>query len=311
MDLDHILLIGYGGPRTPGEVMSFLKGMTGVRNIPEEVLRMVAHNYERIGGTSPYFDEVTRFARQLRKTLCDRGMKLPVFTGMKNWHPFLDELLLEIREKGHRKGLAIILNAFPGAAVGARYKESLQAAQATLKGNAPEYIFAEGWYDHELFMEAQAEEIRRVLEKVPAGDRGSVPLVFTFHSLPVKHGKPSGYPEEANAAAALIANRLGNSRWSVVYQSKPVNAQGPWLGPDINNVIRQLAEAGEKRVVVVPLGFFCDHVEILFDLDIKARETAERMKVEYLRAETVIHHPKILGLFQELVEKHITGEVSS
>ena len=311
MELDHILLIGYGGPRTSGEVMPFLKKMTGGRDISGEALQRIAHNYERIGGASPYFDEVTHFAGQLQKTLSDRGRKLPVFIGMKNWHPFLDELLPEIRQKGFQKGLAIILNAFPGAVAGARYQESLKAAQAAMKGNAPEYVFSESWYEHELFIEAQAEEVRRVLENVPAQERGSVPLVFTFHSLPVKEGKPSSYSEEANAAAALTSNRLGHSKRSVVYQSKPVNAPGPWLGPDINDTIRQLAEAGEKKVVIIPLGFFCNHVEILFDLDIKARETAERMKVEYLRAGTVIHHPKILGLFQELVEKNLTGEVSS
>lgn len=314
MELDHILLIGYGGPRTSEEVMPFLKGMMHGRNIPEAVLKAVARNYEQIGGASPYSKEVIRFAEQWGRMLGDSGINLPVYVGMKNWHPFLEDVLPKLRQKGHRKGLAIILNAFPGAVTGAKYKESLRTARAILEEPAVDYVFQNAWHEEELFIEAQADEIRKVLEKVPADERKKARILFTFHSLPARpeeKASESGYPGEALAAAKLVAQRLGYSRWEVVYQSKPAHVSGPWLGPDINKVIERSAKDGIKRIVAVPLGFFCDHVEILFDLDVRARETAERMNMEYLRAGTVIHGPKIKELFLRFIRDAVEGSVSS
>ena len=296
MNFDHVLLIGYGGPRTSEEVMPFLKGRAEGRNISEEKLWASARRYEAIGGASPYHKEVIHFADHLEKTLRANGISLPVYVGMKHWKPFLAEVLLEIRQKGHQKGLAIMLNVFPGAAAGARYKESLQAAKIPRL----DYIFVEGGYNQNLFVEAQAEEVRKTLDSVPEEDRAATPVVFTFHSLP--ENTAQGYAEEARAGSALVAWRLNHSVWSVAYQSKPLDAGGAWLGPDIGDVIERLSKAGDKRVVIVPLGFFCDHVEILYDLDIEASRRARSCPVEYLRARTVIRHPKITDLFLQWVK---------
>lgn len=308
MKIDHILLIGYGGPRTFEEVRPFLKGMTHDRIIPGAMLQAMTHHYEQIGGASPYYEEVTRFAEQLEQDIRDSGINLPVYTGMKNWHPSLQEVLPMLQERGCRKGLAIILNAFPGAVSGARYKESLQAAQAGLKGPGIEYVFPAAWHDAELFIEAQADEIRKVLGKIQADEGKKTTILFTFHSLPEAEEKPgSGYAAEILAATELVAKRSGISQWLAVYQSKPSNVSGPWLGPDINEVIRRLAKDGIKKIVAVPLGFFCDHVEILFDLDVRARETAKEAGMEYFRSGTVIRHPKIKELFLGFIRDTVGG----
>ena len=296
MNFDHVLLIGYGGPRTSEEVLPFLKGRAEGRNISEEKLLASTRRYEAIGGASPYYKEVRRFAERLEKTLRASGLALPVYVGMKHWKPFLAETLLEIRQKGHQKGLAIMLNVFPGAAAGARYKESLQASKIP----GLDYVFVEGGYDNNLFVDAQAAEVKKVLMTIPDEERASTPVVFTFHSLP--EGAAQGYVEETKAGSALVADRLSHSAWSVAYQSKPLDAGGAWLGPDISEVIEQLAKVGQKRVVVVPLGFFCDHVEILYDLDIEAGRRARFHNIEYLRPRTVIHHPKITDLFLQWIK---------
>lgn len=300
MSFDHILLIGYGGPRRSDEVLPFLRAMSGGKNISEEQLQSSAQRYKVIGGLSPYHNEVMRFAVRLEKKIQDSGIHLPVFVGMKNWRPFLAEVLTGVRQKGHQKGLAIVLSAFPGAVAGARYKESLRAAQVP----GLEYVFVEDWHDHELFIQAQAGEVQKTLEIMPDEERTVTPVVFTFHSLPLATGQGS-YDQEARKASALVAKQAGHAKWSVAYQSRPPGTSGSWLGPDIYEVIGAMAKAGEKRVIVVPLGFFCDHVEILYDLDCGARRCAQRSGIEFLRAQTVIHHAKILALFKELIRRKL------
>lgn len=303
--IDHILLMGHGGPRRREEVMPFLTSMTEGKNVPAERLNAVARHYEMTGGASPYHDAVTGFSKRLEKALKDAGMDLPVFTGMKHWHPFFKDVLSGIHLKGYGKGLGIALNAFGGAAAGIRYRESLEAAKTSLKAPGLEYVFLEGWHEEKLFIEAQAEAIAEIFKPLPENERCGMPLIFSFHSLPVKAG--SGYSGEARAASALVAQDLGHAKWSVAYQSKPAETSEPWLGPDIGEELERLAKSGEKRVTVVPLGFLCDHVEILYDLDHKARGVAEKNGMEYLRARTVIDHPKITRLLTELIAKKFRG----
>ena len=304
MKFDHILLMGHGGPRKREEVMPFLKAMTEGKNVPVERLNSVARNYEMTGGASPYHDEVIQFAKRLEMSLKDAGMDLPVFVGMKHWHPFFKDVLSGIHLKGHGKGLGIALNAFCGASEGIRYRESLEVARTSLKAPALRYDFLKGWHEQKLFIEAQAEEVSNVLGILPEKGRRDTVILFSFHSLPVRTERKETegrYPEEAHAASALVAKELGHAKWAVAYQSKPPETKEPWLGPDICDAIEKLAESGEKRVVVVPLGFLCDHVEILYDLDCKACGVAEKNGMEYLRAKTVIGHSKIMRLFAEMI----------
>jgi protoporphyrin/coproporphyrin ferrochelatase len=313
MNFDHILLIGYGAPSKPEEVMPYLRAMSEGRGVPEDRLKTVAKHYELIGGGSPYNEQVSNFKVHLEQELRSSGIPLPVFAGMKNWNPLLKDVLPEIYRKGFRKGLAIPLTPYQSASSGAGYKESLGSICSVPGMNDLRYQFIEGWHDQEPFIEAEAEDVSRVLQAIDPAERAATPVLFSFHSLPVSRDPAdpmSYYAEEAHATSALVAERLGHKKWAVVYQSRPVSAKMAWLSPEIGEEINSLAARSEKRVLVVPLGFLCDHAEILYDLDHAAREVIEKSGMEYLRSRTVLHHPMIVTLLRTLIEKAMAAGAS-
>jgi len=286
--------------------MPYLRSMSEGRGVPEERLHAVAKHYEVIGGGSPYTQQISGFRERLGNELYEAGIDLPVFMGMKNWHPFFKEALPEIYQKGFRKGLAIPLTPYRSASAGAGYPKSLAHSCSVSGLNGLRYQFIEGWHDREFFIEAEADEVSRVLQSVVPAERAGVLILFSFHSLPVSRGPAdpaSHYADEARAASALVAEKLGHKKWTVVYQSRPLSAHTAWLSPEIGEEIKVLVSKGEKRVLVVPLGFVCDHAEILYGLDHEVRELTEKAGMEYLRARTVLHHPKLTVLFRMLIEK--------
>lgn len=286
--------------------MPYLQSMNAGKFIPEERLEALARHYELIGGASPYNGQILDFKERLERELSAAGFNMPIFIGMKNWHPYLKDILPKIYLKGFRDGLAIPLTPYRAASSGAGYKESLETLRSTSELNTLSYQFIEGWHEQEFFVEAEAEEASLALRAVASAERSRTPILFSFHSLPI-HRDPadplSHYAEETRVASALVAKRLGHLKWSVAYQSCPVSAKGGWLGPGIEEEVRTLASRDEKRVLVVPLGFLCDHAEILYDLDHAAREMIEKAGMQYLRARTVLHHAKITVLFRKLIEK--------
>lgn len=313
MNFDHILLLGYGAPAKAEEVMPYLRSMSKGRGVPADRLNALAKHYERIGGGSPYNAQVSDFKDRLERELRAAGIDLPVFIGMKNWHPFLKEVLQEIHQKGLRKGLAIPLTPYRSSASGAGYKKSLELLRSARAVSDLNYQFIEGWYDQALFIEAEAEEVSRVFQTIDSAERAGTPILFSFHSLPVNHDPAdsmSHYAEEARAASALVAERLGHKNWTVVYQSRPVSAGTVWLSPEIEDEVNVLAAKREKRVLVAPLGFLCDHAEILYDLDHQTRAVAEGRGMEYLRSKTVLSHPKIVTLLRTLIQKSVAAGMS-
>jgi len=305
MNFDHVLLIGHGAPVSAEEVVPYLRSMNAGKNVPEKRLAALARHYELIGGASPYNTQVLDFKGRLERELSAAGLDLPVFMGMKNWSPFLKKSLAEIHLKGFRDGLAVPLTPYRSAVCGAGYKESLKILCSEPEMEGLRYQFIEGWYDEELFIQAESEEIAAALGALPPSARSEIPILFSFHSLPIHRHRTDPlfhYPGEAYAASALVAKQLRHSRWSVVYQSCPVSSKGGWLGPGIEEEARALALRNEKRVLVVPLGFLCDHAEILYDLDHAARGVIEKAGMQYLRARTVLSHPKITVLLRMLIE---------
>ena len=313
MKFDHVLLAGYGAPSKPEEVMPYLRAMNEGWGGAENRLKAVAKHYEMIGGGSPYNEQVSKFQVRLEQELRSSGISLPVFVGMKHWHPFLKDVLPEIHKKGFEKGLAIPLTPYRSASSGAGYKESLGSICSVSGMNDLRYQWIEGWHDQEPFIEAEVEEVSRVLQTIDPAERAGTSILFSFHSLPVSRDPAdpmSCYAEEARAASALVAKRLGHKKWTVVYQSRPVSAKTAWLSPEIVEEINSLAARREKRVLVVPLGFLCDHAEILYDLDHQVRMAAKGAGMEYLRAGTVLCHPEIVKLLRTLIQKVTATGVS-
>ena len=305
--VDSVLLVAFGGPTAAHEIRPFLEIVARGRNIPAERLEEVAHHYEQMPGSrSPLTGLTFAQARGLEQLLARVGPALPVFVGMRNWHPFLHQTLAEMAGKGARRTLGIILSPLRTEASWERYMRDVAEARARVAG-APEVGFAPAWFEAPRFVAAVADRARAALAEIPEGARASAPLVFTAHSVPLAMAEASPYVSDLTAAARAVARRLGHARWSVAYQSRSGSPREPWLEPDIAAALRRLAADREHHAVVVPIGFVCDHVEVLYDLDVEARRVAEAAGLQFHRAAAVNDHPEFIALLADLVRAVQSG----
>jgi ferrochelatase len=301
--IDSVLLIAFGGPERPEDVRPFLQIVTAGRPIPPERLEEVAHHYDLMGGRSPLTELTRRQAEGLRAALAAAGRALPVWVGMRNWHPFLHEAVAEMKDRGCRTALGIILSSLVTEASWSRYVEDVAAAREKVGPDAPEVVYAPPWSEHPRFIETMADRARAALAGIEAARRADARLVFTAHSVPVSMAAGSPYAAQLEAAARAIAAALGRSGWSVAYQSRSGSPRDPWLEPDVGDVIRALARDGARDVVVVPVGFVCDHVEVLYDLDVEAKGVAESCDLAFHRAAAANDHPAFVAMLADLVRR--------
>ncbi len=304
---DAVLLIGFGGPTCMDEVRPFLDNVTRGRPIPAERLEVVVHHYERIGGKSPFNELTLRQAAALEAELRAGAMPMPVYVGMRNWHPYLHETLARMSGDGVRHALGLIMAPQQNEAGWYRYQRDTEAARAEVGAAAPRVDYAEEWHAHPLFIDAEAEIVSRALAIGAAGHTppavGGTCLVFTAHSIPVAMAKDSPYVEQITEAAEKIAAAVGHDHWRLAYQSRSGRPHDPWLEPDICELIRTLAADGVRRVVVAPIGFVCDHVEVLYDLDVEARQVAADVGIDFVRAPTVNDHPQFIRMLADVVRR--------
>ena len=308
---DHLLLIGFGGPTKPEEVRPFLEIVTRGAKIPEQRLREVEHHYHQTGGFSPYNSHAARLSEKLSGKLAAAGATVPAFLGMRNWNPFLADTLREIKGRGLSRGLGVVLAPHRCEASFERYVRAVEQAKAEAGAQEVQTEYLAPWYDHPLFAQAQAGRVREVWGGDGDGggpDWASTVLLFTAHSVPVEMARASRYEREVLISGARVAAELGGYQWSVAYQSRSGPPAQPWLGPDPAAVLRDLARAGKRRVVAVPIGFLFDHTEVLYDLDIEARQAAEAAGLEFTRAPTVMDHPKFVGMLAALVQQQTRAE---
>jgi ferrochelatase len=301
--IDSVLLIAFGGPERPEDVRPFLQIVTAGRRIPPERLEDVAHHYDLMGGRSPLNALTRGQAEGLRAALAADGRALPVWVGMRNWQPFLHETLAEMKDRGCRRALGIILSSLQTEASWSRYVEDVAAARKKVGPDAPEVAYAPPWSEHPRFIEAMAARARDALAAIEPGRRVDARLVFTAHSVPVAMAAGSLDAAELEAAARAIAAAVGRSAWSVAYQSRSGSPRDPWLEPDVADVIRALARDGARDVVVVPAGFVCDHVEVLYDLDVEAKAVADSCNLGFHRAAAANDHPAFIAMLADLVRR--------
>ena len=300
---DSVLLIAFGGPEKPEDIRPFLEIVTAGRQIPPERIGEVAHHYEAIGGRSPLNELTRRQAEGLRRLLVREGVTTPVYVGMRNWHPFLLETLAEMRDRGHRRALGIILSSFQTEASWERYVADVAAAREKLGAGAPEVVYAPAWAEHPLFIDAMVARAADILDEVPSRKREDALLVFTAHSVPVAMASGSPYARQLEAAALVIARRLDHPRWRIAYQSRSGSPREPWLEPDVCDLLRGAKGQGIEDAVIVPIGFVCDHVEVLYDLDVEARAVAVESGVRLYRTETANDHPAFIAMLADLVRR--------
>jgi protoporphyrin/coproporphyrin ferrochelatase len=301
--IDGVLLVAFGGPTAADEIRPFLENVARGRRIPAARLAEVARHYEQMpGGRSPLTERARAIARALARTLEARQLRIVVDIGMRNWHPFIHETLEAIAARGGRRAVGIILSSLRTEASWDRYLNDVATARARVP-NAPEIVFAPSWGGHPGFIAAVAERARAALGGIPETERAGTPLVFSAHSVPLAMADASPYVTDFVTAARAVAGTLGHRRWSLAYQSRSANPTDAWLEPDINDVLKGLANDGARAVVVVPIGFVCDHVEVLYDLDVEARATASALGLSFHRASAVNDHPAFVGALADVVER--------
>ncbi|MEK6600798.1 MAG: ferrochelatase [Candidatus Binatota bacterium] len=304
MSLSHdaVLLIAFGGPIAAEEVRPFIGRVLRGIPVPPERIEEVIRHYEAIGGRSPLNEITFRQARTLEETLKQLGRPLPVYVGMRHSRPFLRETLDNMTADGVRKALGFILSPHQTEASWERYQRGVAEACSELGGSAPEIDYCPGWHAHPLFIQAWAEQIQPALEMIEPEKRESTPLIFTAHSVPIKMSAQSPYVSQIEETSRLVADYLGHRRWSIAYQSRSGRPSEPWLEPDLGEVIRKLANEGVTEIVVAPIGFVCDHVEVLYDLDIESRKTAESLGMRFIRASSLNEHPTFIRMMAEVIK---------
>jgi ferrochelatase len=300
---DSVLIVSFGGPQGPDDIRPFLANVLRGRRVSPERVEEVAHHYERFGGVSPITALTHRQAAGLRTRLAAAGHPLPVYVGMRNWHPLLADTLRAMYRDGARRAVGFIAAAQHSYSSCQQYRENVAAARAELQheGQDVDVTFVGSWYDHPLFIAANAAHVREALARLPEGDRARARLVFTAHSIPAPMAASSRYEAQLRESARLVAEHVGANEWALVYQSRSGRPGDPWLEPDVCDYLRREKAAGLSAAVLCPIGFVCDHIEVLYDLDREAADVCREIDVSMTRAETVNDDPRFLDMMADVV----------
>jgi len=293
---DAILVLSFGGPEKPDDVMPFLENVLRGRSVPRERMLAVAQHYYHFGGRSPINGQNRALIAALEGELTSHGLRLPIYWGNRNWHPLLADTLRQMQADGVRKALAFVTSSFSSYSGCRQYLEDIERARAQVDG-APQIDKLRKFYNHPLFIEAQADEVRAALR----GRRRKI--IFTAHSVPLSMAETSDYQEQLREACRLVAESVGVNDWQLAYQSRSGPPSQPWLEPDVADVLRQMDPGA--GVVVVPIGFVSDHIEVIYDLDTELEAVARERGVNMVRAATVGVHPKFLQMIRELIEERL------
>ncbi|HEX2269301.1 MAG TPA: ferrochelatase [Pyrinomonadaceae bacterium] len=300
MKYDALLVVSFGGPEGMDDVIPFLENVTRGRNVPRERLLSVAHHYEMFGGVSPINQQNRNLIAALKEELRVNGPALPIYWGNRNWHPLLPEALRDMAADGIKNALAFVTSAYSSYSSCRQYQQNIAAAQAEVGLDAPAVEKLRAFYNHPLFVEANVDRIR-------AATGGAQPshLAFTAHSIPESMAAHCEYAAQLEETGRLIAEAIGVTNWKVVYQSRSGSPAQPWLGPDICDHLRELNQAGVKDVVVAPIGFVSDHMEVVYDLDVEAQQLAGELGMKMVRAGTAGTHPSFVKMIRELILERV------
>jgi ferrochelatase len=296
---DALVLVSFGGPEGPDDVIPFLENVTSGRNVPRERLAEVAEHYYRFGGVSPINRQCRELTAAIAADFAAHGVDLPVYWGNRNWTPYLADTVRRMRDDGIRRAAAFVTSAYSGYSTCDQYLEDIARARAQVAG-APEIDKLPVYCDRPGFIEPFAEATRAALGRVPAPARAH--LVFTAHSVPLAQPGRERYAAElADVAATVRAAAAPRNPWSLVYQSRSGPPAQPWLEPDIGDQLEKLRAEGVTTVVVVPIGFVTDHMEVKYDLEVEAAEHAARLGMRFERAATPGSHPRFVAMVRELL----------
>jgi len=300
---DSVLIVSFGGPQSADDIRPFLANVLRGRRVTPERVEQVAHHYELFGGVSPLTAITMRQADGLRSRLAAAGQPLPVYVGMRNWHPFLADTLRQMHAEGVRRAIGFIAAAHHSYSSCQQYRENVANARAELRrdGIDVDVTYVASWFDHPLFIRANVEHVLKARERLPPDVREHARLVFTAHSIPTTMADRSRYREQLEISARLVAAESGIGDWALTFQSRSGRPEDRWLEPDVCDYLRREFAAGLRATVLCPIGFLCDHVEVLYDLDHEAAAVCRELGLPMQRAETVNDDPLFLDMMADVV----------
>mgnify|MGYP001812634811 CR=1 FL=1 len=307
LEYDSILLVSFGAPEARADVMPFLENVVRGKNVPPERLKEVAGHYNHFEGGSPLNEQNRALIAAIEAELRKSEIDLPVYWGNRNWNPFILEALRQMRDDGKKKALAFITSAYSSYSGCRQYLENIDQAREELGEGAPTVDKLRAFYNHPGFIEANVDCLLAALETLPKDRREAARVAFSAHSIPTGMAETCDYVEQLEETARLVAEGARHERWQLVYQSRSGSPHMPWLGPDVIEHLDALRQLNMKDVILAPIGFLSDHVEIIWDLDEEAKAHARELGVHFVRAATVGTHPRFVKMLRELVEERIGG----
>jgi ferrochelatase len=299
---DALLLVSFGGPEKPDDVVPFLENVLRGRDVSRERMLEVAEHYHFFGGVSPINGQNRALLRALIDELNQRGPRLPVYWGNRNWHPLLLDTIQQMADDGIHRALAFVTSAFASYSGCRQYLEDIERAREAIGPDAPQVDKLRLFYDHPGFIAPMAERVAAAFEQIPAGRRESSLLVYTAHSLPEAMARKCAYQRQLREACRLVSQAIGRSDWFLAYQSRSGPPGQPWLEPDVGDYLVELHRTRPVRdVVIVPIGFLSEHMEVIYDLDVEVRSLCESLGINMVRSAPVGTHPRFIAMIRELI----------
>jgi len=303
-DYDAILVMSFGGPEGPDDVMPFLENVTSGRNIPRERLLEVSEHYQHFGGVSPINQQNRDLIEALKEELKENGPDLPIYFGNRNWHPMITDTVQQMKDDGIKRAAAFFTSAFSSYSGCRQYREDIQQAIEAVGEGAPEFDKIRVFYNHPGFINTVVDKIKSALDQFP--EDTDVHIAFTAHSIPMGMARHCAYEQQLKEACKIVGNILGIDNYELVYQSRSGPPQVPWLEPDILDYMEEINEQGIKNLVIAPIGFISDHMEVMFDLDTEAVEKADELDMKMVRAGTVGTAEPFVKMIRDLIVERMT-----
>jgi len=305
---DAVLLVSFGGPERLQDVVPFLENVVRGKQVPGDRLAEIAEHYKLFDGVSPINAQNRALLAALLNELAAHGPALPVYWGNLNWHPMLVDTLRQMADDGLRRALAFVTSAFSSYPGCRQYLEAIEHARRAIGSEAPQVDKIRVFYNHPGFIEPMAERVDAALAEVPGSRRSAARIIYTAHSIPVAMAKKSPYEEQLREACRLVSERLGRADWELAYQSRSGPADQPWLEPDVGDYLRNMKQKHRQElcdVVLVPIGFVCEHMEIVYDLDVVLAELCAELEINLVRCATVGCHPRFVQMIRQLVQERM------
>ncbi len=307
LPIDSILFVSFGGPEGMEDVLPFLENVLRGKNVPRERMLEVSEHYKQFGGVSPINEQCRQLIVAIEQECSRRKLDLPIYWGNRNWHPMLTDTLGKMAGDGRKRAIAFFTSMFSCYSGCRQYRENIAASQSAVGDKAPLIEKIRKGFNHPGFIAAQKDCLEQALAKLPKEVVDDTLVLFCAHSIPKAMADNSRYEEQLREAAKLVCEAANHGPWELVFQSRSGPPQQPWLEPDVCDRIEQLhAERGIKHVVVQPLGFISDHMEVLFDLDHEAAEVCKDKGIHLVRAATVGIHPRFVEMIVDLIEERLS-----